>query len=43
MGTVVAYALVLLVFALLKAWPAPACNNPVFAGTQGLGGGGGGG
>ncbi|KAI3436365.1 hypothetical protein D9Q98_002418 [Chlorella vulgaris] len=25
------YAAVLLVFALLKAWPAPACNNPMFA------------
>ncbi len=29
--TVAIYAAVLLTFALLKAWPAPACNNPVFA------------
>lgn len=31
-GDMALYAAVLLVFALLKAWPAPACNNPVFAG-----------
>ncbi|KAI7839840.1 hypothetical protein COHA_006425 [Chlorella ohadii] len=30
-GTVTLYAAVLLAFALLKAWPAPACNNPIFA------------
>lgn len=30
-GNVVIYAIVLLAFALLKAWPAPACNNPMFA------------
>lgn len=30
-STVALYAAVLLTFALLKAWPAPACNNPVFA------------
>ena len=26
-----AYALFLIVFGLIKAWPAPACNNPLFA------------
>ena len=31
-GTIALYAVVLLVGALLKAWPAPACNNPLFAG-----------
>ena len=31
-GTVAIYAAVLLCFALLKSWPAPACNNPLFAG-----------
>ncbi|PRW59549.1 MFS general substrate transporter [Chlorella sorokiniana] len=30
-ATVALYAAILLAFALLKAWPAPACNNPVFA------------
>lgn len=30
-STVAAYAAVLLSFALLKAWPAPAFNNPAFA------------
>lgn len=34
-GSVALYATVLLVFALLKAWPAPACNNPLFAGEAG--------
>lgn len=29
------YAAVLLAFALLKAWPAPAFNNPAFAGGSG--------
>ncbi|EFN50878.1 hypothetical protein CHLNCDRAFT_141677 [Chlorella variabilis] len=33
-GNVALYAAVLLVFALLKAWPAPACNNPMFAGES---------
>lgn len=31
------YASVLLAFALLKAWPAPAFNNPAFAGESGVG------
>jgi hypothetical protein len=30
-ATVALYAAILLAFALLKAWPAPTCNNPVFA------------
>lgn len=30
-STVATYAAVLLSFALLKAWPAPAFNNPAFA------------
>lgn len=29
--TTAMYAVVLLIFALIKAWPAPACNNPLFA------------
>jgi hypothetical protein len=29
--TVLLYGVVLLAFALMTAWPAPACNNPVFA------------
>lgn len=30
-GTVAAYAVTILLFALATAWPAPCCNNPVFA------------
>lgn len=36
-ATVAAYAAVLLSFAVLKSWPAPACNNPLFAGAACLG------
>ena len=40
--TVAAYAVTMAAFALLTAWPAPACNNPVFAevggGPGGVGG-----
>ena len=38
-GATAAYAAVLLAFALLKAWPAPACNNPIFAGEGRVRGG----
>jgi hypothetical protein len=30
-ANVLLYGVVLLSFALVKAWPAPACNNPIFA------------
>lgn len=29
--TVVAYAVLLLIFGLMKSWSAPACNNPIFS------------
>lgn len=30
-GTVLLYGALILAFALATAWPAPCCNNPVFA------------
>lgn len=30
-ATVVAYAMLLLAFGLMKSWSAPACNNPIFS------------
>ncbi len=28
------YTLAFMVYGLLSAWPAPACNNPIFAGLH---------